>query len=51
MQEFAGDDSADLYLEEREMTIKQAAENKRKIQKSVPGILGPHEVDADAEMA
>lgn len=50
MQEFAGDDASDLFLEERERIIQEAAENKRKQQLAVPGIIGPHDADADTEM-
>lgn len=48
-QEFAGEDNQDLFLEEREQAIKQAQEEKRKIQMSVPGILGPHEIQEDMQ--
>lgn len=48
-QEFAGEDNQDLFLEEREQAIKQAQEEKRKIQISVPGILGPHEIQEDMQ--
>ena len=34
----------DLYLEEREEQLRLAQEEKRKRQKSVPGILNPHEM-------
>ena len=37
IREFTGTDTADLYLEDREQTLKRAAEEKRKIQLSVPG--------------
>lgn len=43
-QEFAGEDSADLFLEERETALRQAQEEKHKLQMSVPGILNPHEI-------
>ena len=39
-----GEDLSDLYLEERDGQIRQAADDKRKQQLLVPGILGPHEV-------
>lgn len=44
LQEFAGEDSADLFLEEREASLRQAQEEKHKLQMSVPGILNPHEL-------
>lgn len=44
IKEFAGEDSADLFLEEREAALRQAQEEKHKLQMSVPGILNPHEI-------
>lgn len=49
LQEFAGEDNSDLFLEERETAIKQAQEEKKKIQMSVPGIIGPHEIQEDMQ--
>jgi len=49
LQEFAGEDNSDLFLEERETAIKQAQEEKKKIQLSVPGIIGPHEIQEDMQ--
>lgn len=49
IKEFAGDDTSDLYLAEREEALKKAAEEKRKIQESVPGILNPHELPEDMQ--
>lgn len=49
LQEFAGEDNSDLFLEERELVIKQAQEEKKKIQMSVPGIIGPHEIQEDMQ--
>ena len=43
-QEFAGEDTTDLFLEEREASLRQSQEEKHKIQLSVPGILNPHEL-------
>ena len=48
-QEFAGEDNSDLFLEERESAIKQAQDEKKKIQLSVPGIIGPHEIQEDMQ--
>merc|ERR1740128_1229678 len=47
--EFTGEDDSDLYLEEREAALKQAQDEKHKIQKSVPGILNPHEIAEDMQ--
>jgi len=44
IKEFHGDDSDDLYLEERELQLHAAKEEKRKRQTAVPGILNPHEI-------
>ncbi|KTF99862.1 hypothetical protein cypCar_00023961 [Cyprinus carpio] len=38
------EDSTDLFLEEREASLRQAQEEKHKLQMSVPGILNPHEL-------
>ncbi|XP_075993029.1 exportin-1 [Genypterus blacodes] len=44
IKEFAGEDTSDLFLEEREASLRQAHEEKHKLQMSVPGILNPHEL-------
>uniref|UniRef100_A0A3P9JFU9 Exportin-1 n=1 Tax=Oryzias latipes TaxID=8090 RepID=A0A3P9JFU9_ORYLA len=44
IKEFAGEDTTDLFLEEREAVLRQAQEEKHKLQLSVPGILNPHEL-------
>ena len=44
MQEHTGDDLSDLYLEERDHEIRAAADEKRRQQMLVPGLLGPHEL-------
>ncbi|MEQ2237740.1 Exportin-1 [Ilyodon furcidens] len=44
IKEFAGEDTTDLFLEEREAALRQAQEEKHKLQMSVPGILNPHEL-------
>ncbi|TNN60463.1 Exportin-1 [Liparis tanakae] len=44
IKEFAGEDTTDLFLEERETALRQAHEEKHKQQLSVPGILNPHEL-------
>lgn len=43
-QEFAGEDNNDLFFEEREASLRQKEEEKRRIQLSVPGIINPHEL-------
>lgn len=45
LQEFAGEDDSDLFLEEREAALRQAEEEKRRTQRSVPGIINPHDVE------
>lgn len=49
IREFAGEDNSDLFLEEREASLRQAEEEKRKIQMSVPGILNPHEIPEEMQ--
>ncbi|CAH1792053.1 unnamed protein product [Owenia fusiformis] len=49
IREFAGEDNTDLFLEDREIAIKTAQDEKRKIQMAVPGIINPHEIP-DQEM-
>ena len=46
---FKGEDDSDLYLEEREASLKTAQEEKRKVQLSVPGILNPHEIPEEMQ--
>lgn len=48
-QEVTGDDDSDLYLEEREAALRQAQEEKRRVQMSVPGLLNPHEIPEDMQ--
>ena len=40
---------SDLFLEEREIQLKKAAEDKRKAQLSVPGIINPHDRPDDMQ--
>lgn len=49
IREFAGEDNSDLFLEEREQAIVQAREEKKKLQMSVPGIIGPHEIPEEMQ--
>ncbi|XP_071834526.1 exportin-1-like isoform X2 [Apostichopus japonicus] len=44
IKEVAGDDTSGLFLEEREAALKQAEEEKHKVQLSVPGIVNPHDI-------
>lgn len=46
-QECAGEDLSDLYLQEKQEQLKQAASAKLKYQMTVPGILNPHEVSEE----
>lgn len=48
-QEVTGDDDSDLFLEEREATLRMAQEEKRRVQMSVPGILNPHEIPEEMQ--
>ncbi|XP_063242041.1 exportin-1 isoform X2 [Bacillus rossius redtenbacheri] len=49
IREFTGTDDSDLFLEEREGALRQAQEEKRRIQMSVPGILNPHEIPEEMQ--
>eukprot|EP00731_Ephydatia_muelleri_P027685 Em0019g558a len=49
IKEFSGDDPSDLYLEEREGQLRQAAEEKRRQQLTVPGIINPHDRPDDMQ--
>lgn len=44
-----GDDDSDLFLEEREATLRMAQEEKRRVQMSVPGMLNPHEIPEEMQ--
>ena len=48
-QEYTGEDDSDLFLDEREAALRQAQEEKRRIQMSVPGILNPHEMPEEMQ--
>lgn len=48
-QEYTGEDDSDLYLEERLFVLRQAQEDKRTVQLSVPGILNPHELPEEMQ--
>lgn len=49
IREFAGEDNTGLFLEEREAAILQAQEEKRRVQMTVPGIIGPHEMPEEMQ--
>jgi len=38
-----------LFLEEREEALKKAANEKRRVQESVPGLLNPHELPEEMQ--
>ncbi|CAK8692305.1 exportin-1-like [Clavelina lepadiformis] len=44
IKEFAGEDTSDLFLEEREAALIKAQEEKLRTQMAVPGIVNPHDV-------
>ena len=49
IKEVTGEDHADLFLEEREESLKKTAAEKRRIQESVPGILNPYELPEEMQ--
>lgn len=49
IREYTGEDDSDLFLDERETALRQAQEEKRRIQMSVPGILNPHEMPEEMQ--
>ncbi|EEC06733.1 Exportin, putative [Ixodes scapularis] len=49
IREYTGEDDSDLFLEEREVALRQAEEEKRKIRMLVPGILNPHEIPEEMQ--
>jgi len=42
IREYSGEDNSDLFLEEREASLRKAEEEKRKLINAVPGILTPY---------
>lgn len=50
-QEFAGEETTDLFLDEREQQLREAAGAKRRQQMAVPGILNPHELPDEGMQA
>jgi exportin-1 len=51
IREFAGEETTDLFLDERERQLHEAAETKRRQQIAVPGILNPHELPDEGMQA
>ncbi|XP_037957389.1 exportin-1 [Teleopsis dalmanni] len=49
IREVTGEDDSDLYLEEREIALREEQANKRLMQRSVPGMLNPHELPEDMQ--
>lgn len=49
LQEFVGEDNADLFVEEREAELKKAEADKRAYNMTVPGILNPHEREEEMQ--
>lgn len=45
LKEFAGDDNADLFLEERETEAQQRAQAEREIAMRIPGMLKPSQLE------
>jgi exportin-1 len=44
IKEYAGEDSSHLFLDQKEEQLREAAQEKLKKQKAVPGVLNPHEI-------
>lgn len=49
VQEVTGEDDSYLFLVEREQELKKEQEAKRRRQRAVPGVLGPHEMTEDMQ--
>ncbi|BES87512.1 CRM1_C [Nesidiocoris tenuis] len=49
IREYTGEDDSDLYLEEREVELRQAQEDKRRMQLLVPGIINPHDIPEEMQ--
>eukprot|EP00118_Oscarella_pearsei_P024873 m.306992 g.306992 ORF g.306992 m.306992 type:complete len:1067 (+) comp41797_c0_seq1:376-3576(+) len=49
IKEISGQDTTDLFLEEREVQLKEASDRKRNIQMSVPGLINPHDMPDDMQ--
>uniref|UniRef100_A0A915JMD4 Exportin-1 n=2 Tax=Romanomermis culicivorax TaxID=13658 RepID=A0A915JMD4_ROMCU len=48
IKEFAGQDTDDLYLEDKEKELQNALEDKKKFSATVPGLLNPYELKDEA---
>ncbi|XP_065832637.1 exportin-1-like [Oscarella lobularis] len=44
IKEVSGEDTTDLFLEEREHQLKEASDRKRQLQMAVPGMINPHDL-------
>ena len=42
-QEYTGEDTSDLYLEEREQQLVEEQDKKRQLMLEVPGMVNPHD--------
>lgn len=49
IREHSGEDNSDLFLEEREASLRKAEEEKRRLIQSVPGILNPHALSEEMQ--
>lgn len=49
IREVTGEDDSDLYLEEREATLREEQANKKLMHRNVPGMLNPHELQEDMQ--
>lgn len=48
IKEYTGEDTSDLYLEEKEKELQLAQEQKLKVNSAVPGLLNPYEIGEEA---
>lgn len=49
IREVTGEDDSDLYLEEREASLREEQANKMLMRRNVPGMLNPHELPEDMQ--
>ena len=49
LKQFSSEDSAELYLEEKELAAKAAAAEEMQRKRAIPGMLNPHEANADMD--
>jgi len=45
---YVGEDTSDLFLEEREKDIQDAQVEKQKVHREIPGMLNPYELQEDS---